>query len=156
MDCYLINIRLVTKKDDDEANLFQKLNKIATEAVNANYQAPLEKTIKICEKLLSDPKIRTNVSTQINSIYINTNALLIQVNDVLDGITLKQGHLNKKAEYFNPFERIMRIVDIIDSTLSQHQKVEIRPVLTFDKKLMVWGEAGRMDQVIFFLVQFCL
>jgi hypothetical protein len=64
MDCYLINIRLVTKKDnDEEANLFQKLEKIATESVNANYQAPLEKTIKICEKLLSDPKIRTNVST---------------------------------------------------------------------------------------------
>jgi len=82
--------------------------------------------------------------------------LLIQVNDVLDGITLKQGYLNKKAEYFNPFERIMRIVDIIDSTRSQFQKVEIRPVVTFDKNLMVWGEAGRMDQVIFFLVQFCL
>jgi len=44
--------------------------------------------------------------------------LLIQVNDVLDGITLKQGHLNKKSEFFSPFERITRIIEILEATRS--------------------------------------
>jgi signal transduction histidine kinase len=157
MDCYLINIRLVTKQvNDEEQSLFNHLEKIATEAVNTRYITPLDNTIGLCEKLLADTNLRSKVQARVREIHTNTNALLIQVNDVLDGITLKHSHLNRKAELFNPNDRITRIVEIANATRSKNQQVEIRSNINLDKSLKLWGDAARIDQIVLNLVQFCL